>query len=108
MKRAALVSFHFRNSSYDQDKQSTSKSGENTDTRSPSIPDIRGTPLKPLEKARISFSRKQICFTKTGTALGPTDIRLSKPQIVLGEMDMFLCYEPGVIRKLKPATNNNN
>ena len=41
-------------------------------------------------KARISSWGKRIHFTKTGTALGATDICLPKPRIVLGETDMFL------------------
>ena len=42
MKQPALASFHFKNSSNDQDKPSTSTSGENTDTCSPLIPDAHG------------------------------------------------------------------
>ena len=41
-------------------------------------------------KVRISSEGKRIRFTKTGTALGATAIRLPRPRIVLGEMDMFL------------------
>ena len=41
-------------------------------------------------KARISSYGKRIRFMKTGTALGAMDIPLLKPQIVLGETDMFL------------------
>ena len=36
-----------------------------------------------------------IHFTKTGTALGATDIRLPKPRIILGETDMFLEVSTG-------------
>ena len=44
MKQPALVSFYFENLSNDQDKPTTSTSGENTDACLLSIPDARGTP----------------------------------------------------------------
>ena len=47
IKQPTLASFHFKNSSNDQNKPSPSTSGENTDTCSPSIPDARG-PQKTL------------------------------------------------------------
>ena len=42
MKLPTLASFHFKNSSNDQDKSSSSTSGENTDARSLLIPDAHG------------------------------------------------------------------
>ena len=43
-KQPTMASFHFKNSSNDQDKPSPSTTGENCDACSPSIPDDRGHP----------------------------------------------------------------
>ena len=50
MKQPALVSFHFQNSSIDQNNPSKSTFGENTDAFSPSIPDALATPPPPKKK----------------------------------------------------------
>ena len=49
----------------------------------------------PLPEGENIVQGETIRFSKTGTALGATDIHLPKPRIVLGETDMFLEVSTG-------------
>ena len=70
MKQQTLASFHFKNSSNDQDKLSPSTLGENTNACLPSIPDTRGPQttlgcsmkMKPLIRIGVLNSCTSISF----------------------------------------------